>query len=166
MNYRVAYEAAARYEIPVVFHTGGTYGAEGLLKYADPLVVDEIAKAYPDVTFVIAHCGQPWIQSAAAVADRNPNVYLDGSGMIVGDIASVPSDAVERLIIEPLRRVFAYLGDATKLIYGSDWPLTPMGPYLDAFKRAIPREHWDAVFYENARRVYFRSQPTTWPASK
>jgi hypothetical protein len=29
-----------------------------------------------------------------------------------------------------------------------------MKPYVDAYKRAIPREHWRAVFYDNAARVF------------
>ena len=29
-----------------------------------------------------------------------------------------------------------------------------MKPYRQAFSKAIPREHWRAVFYENARKVF------------
>ena len=36
----------------------------------------------------------------------------------------------------------------------SDWPLVRIEPYLRAFARAIPREHWQAVFHDNAARVY------------
>ena len=33
-------------------------------------------------------------------------------------------------------------------------PLVRIEPYLRAFARAIPREHWQAVFHDNAMRVY------------
>ena len=36
-------------------------------------------------TFVIAHCGNPWIESAAEVAYKNPNVYIECSAMLTGD---------------------------------------------------------------------------------
>jgi hypothetical protein len=29
-----------------------------------------------------------------------------------------------------------------------------MKPYVEAYKRAIPREHWKAVFHDNAVRVF------------
>jgi hypothetical protein len=44
-------------------------------------------------------------------------------------------------------------------MFGTDWPLTDIGPYLEAFKRAIPREHWKAVFHDNAARVYGFDKP-------
>jgi predicted TIM-barrel fold metal-dependent hydrolase len=39
-------------------------------------------------------------------------------------------------------------------MFGTDWPLTAMKPYLDAYKKAIPQEHWKAVFHDNAVRVF------------
>jgi uncharacterized protein len=153
-NYEAAYHLAAKYSVPVVFHTGGTYSADGLVKYADPITVDEVAVKHRKVNFVIAHCGQPWFHSAAAVAQKNSNVYLDGSGMVVGNFNDIPPEAIEEILVKPLRWVFLYLGDPTKLMYGTDWPLVPMKPYLEAFKRAIPQEHWQAVFHDNAARVF------------
>jgi predicted TIM-barrel fold metal-dependent hydrolase len=50
--------------------------------------------------------------------------------------------------------VFGYLEDPKKLMFGSDWPLVSMNPYVEAYKRAIPREHWKAVFHDNAVRVF------------
>jgi hypothetical protein len=63
--------------IPVVFHTGDTQAKEGKLKYADPIHIDEVAVDNPNVTFVIAHCGNPWYQTAAEVAYKNKNVFLE-----------------------------------------------------------------------------------------
>jgi len=56
--------------------------------------------------------------------------------------------------VKPLRWIFGYVNDPTKLMFGTDWPLTEIGPYLEVFKRAIPKEHWKAVFHDNAARVY------------
>jgi uncharacterized protein len=45
-------------------------------------------------------------------------------------------------------------------MFGTDWPLTGMKAYVEAYKRAIPREHWQAVFHDNAVRVFkFPSPP-------
>ncbi|HEX4924782.1 MAG TPA: amidohydrolase family protein, partial [Bdellovibrionales bacterium] len=61
-GYAPVYRLARKYDVPVVFHTGDTYSSKGKLKYADPMTIDEVAVDHPDVTFVIAHCGNPWIQ--------------------------------------------------------------------------------------------------------
>lgn len=152
--YRALYQLARKYKVPVVFHTGDTYSIKGKLKFADPLTVDEVAVDFPDVTFVIAHIGNPWIQSAAEVAYKNPNVYLDGSALMIGDLSRLSDEALEESVVKPLRWTWGYLEDPSKLMFGSDWPLTEIAPYVRAFKKAIPREHWSKVFYENAAHVF------------
>ncbi|MGE0616559.1 MAG: amidohydrolase family protein [Bacteriovoracia bacterium] len=159
--YRPLYRLARKYKVPVVFHTGDTYSVKGKLKYADPLTVDEVAVDFPDVNFVIAHCGNPWIQSAAEVAYKNPNVYLDGSALLIGDLSKSPKDKVDAYVVQPLAWVFGYLENPSKLMYGTDWALTDMGSYIEAFKRAIPKEHWQAVFHDNAAKVFGFSPPPT-----
>jgi len=152
--YEPAYRLAARFHVPVVFHTGDFDSAKAKLKYSDPLTVDEVAVDHPDVTFVIAHAGNPWIESAAEVAYKNRNVVLDGSAFLIGDLGAKPAGQIDTYLVAPLRWIFGYLDDPTKLMFGTDWPLVGIGPYLEAFKRAIPREHWRAVLHDNAARVF------------
>lgn len=153
-GYRLAYDLARKHGVAVVFHTGDTYSTKAKLKYADPLTVDEIAVDYPDVKFVIAHAGNPWIVSAAEVAYKNPNVYLDGSALLIGNMAELPAEHVEELVVKPLNWLFRYVEDPRKLMFGTDWPLADVGPYVAAFKKAIPPAHWRAVFHDNAQRVF------------
>jgi hypothetical protein len=152
-HYEPAYRLAEKYDVPVIFHTGDTYSGKALLKYAQPLTIDEVAVKHPKTRFVIAHCGNPWIEDAAELAYKNDNVYLDGSGLAIGDLDKKP-EWTEEYFVKPLRWVFGFLENPRKLMYGTDWPLVPMGPYFRAFKRAIPREHWQAVFHDNAARVF------------
>lgn len=153
-NYQPAYRLAEKYKVPVVFHTGDTYSIKGKLKYADPLTIDEVAVDHPNVNFVIAHCGNPWIQSAAEVAYKNPNVYLDGSALMIGDLSKMEPEVVDQYVIKPISWIFGYVESPEKLMFATDWPLTYQQPYIDAFKKAIPKEHWRAVFYENAKKVF------------
>lgn len=153
-GYFPAYELAQKYSVPVVFHTGDTYDTDGLLKYSDPLTIDEVAVKWRKVNFVIAHMGNPWIHSAAEVAYKNSNVYLDGSALLVGDLSRLSDYDIEEQLVKPVKYVYSYLEDPKKLMFGTDWPLTRIGPYLNAFKRAIPKEHWNDVFYNNAVRVF------------
>lgn len=153
-SYAPAYRLAEKYQVPVVFHTGDTSSSDALLKYAHPLSIDEVAVKFPKVNFVIAHCGNPWIQSAAEVAYKNPNVYLDGSALVIGDLDKTSPEDLEEYTVKPLKWIFGYLQNPKKLMYGTDWPLTPMKQYIALFKKAIPKEHWQAVFHDNAAAVF------------
>lgn len=152
--YQPVYRLAEKYQVPVVFHAGDTSTKEAKLKYADPLTIDEVAVDFPKVTFVIAHLGNPWIETAAEVAYKNPNVYLDGSALLVGHLDKTSPESIERYIVEPIRWALGYMEDSKKLMYGTDWPLVPMKAYLEAFKKAVPKEYWEDVFYKNAMRVF------------
>jgi hypothetical protein len=79
---------------------------------------------------------------------------LDASAFVIGDLGGVPPERVEEYLVKPVRWIFGYLADPTKLMFGTDWPLVGIGPYLEAFRRAIPREHWRAVLHDNAARVF------------
>jgi hypothetical protein len=152
--YQPLYRLARKYRVPVVFHTGDTYSTRGKLKYADPLTVDEVAVDYPDVTFVIAHLGNPWIESAAEVAYKNPNVFLELSALLIADLDTQDRAKVDELVVKPIAWALTYVEDPGKLLFGTDWPLTRIASYVKAVQRAIPREHWSAVFHDNALRVF------------
>jgi predicted TIM-barrel fold metal-dependent hydrolase len=84
-GYRRYYELAERYRVPVVFHTGDTYSPRAKLRYAQPLLVDDVAVDHPRVSFVLAHLGNPWLTGAAEVIYKNVNVWADLSGLALGD---------------------------------------------------------------------------------
>ena len=83
-GYRPYYELAERFKLPFIFHTGDTYSPYAKLKYAHPLHVDEVAVDYPNVRFVMAHVGNPWMIDAAEVVYKNVNVWVDLSGLFIG----------------------------------------------------------------------------------
>jgi hypothetical protein len=152
--YRAVYRLAQKYDVPVVFHTGDTYAKDAKLKYSDPLTIDEVAVDFPKVTFVIAHMGNPWTKSAAEVAYKNDNVYIEASAMLIGNLKNYSDAALDRFMIDLIHWEFEFIENPEKFMYGTDWPLTGMKDYFEAYKRAIPREHWCKVFYENAVKVF------------
>jgi hypothetical protein len=153
-QYEPVYKLAEKYDVPVVFHTGDTYSTRAKLKYEDPLTIDEVAVDHPRVRFVIAHCGNPWIESAAEVTYKNPNVFMECSAMLIGDLNQTSKEKVDTFVTRPIAWIFGYVEDPRKLMFGTDWPLTAIKPYVEAYKSAIPREHWKAVFHDNAVRVF------------
>jgi len=152
--YDPIYTLMARLRKPVVIHTGGTYSERGLLKYSHPLTVDPLAVKFRDVNFMLAHMGVPWVMDACEVADKNRNVYLDMSGLIVGDAKEIERVMNEPLLTNPYRQGLLQLNQYNKILYGTDWPLVPMEPYINFCKMLIPETHWSKVFYENAANLF------------
>ena len=115
-SYGPYYELAARYKIPFIFHTGDTFSPLAKLKFAHPLLVDEVAVDHPDVRFVIAHVGNPWLTDAAEVLYKNnkaerANVWADLSGFVVGldvDFQVYRAKGVLKAIAEDIRKAFNY----------------------------------------------------------
>ena len=154
--YRPFYELAGHYGLPVVFHTGDTAGGHGLIKYAHPLTIDEVAADFPETRFIMAHYGNPWIVDATEVAAKNDNVFIDLSGLAVGNFD--PEWFVKHYhgYVEHLRSWMTYLSDYGKFLYGTDWPLTNLEAYGALMRRLIPEEHHAEVFFGNACRVFSR----------
>jgi len=129
--YAPIYKLAEKYDKTIVIHTGETYSARGLLKYSHPLRVDDLAVAHPDIRIVACHMGAPWVFDACEVAAKNPNVYIDISGILVGDASFILEQAATPLLIDRYRQALVFLINYDKVIYGTDWPLVPMGAYID-----------------------------------
>jgi len=85
-SYFPVYELANRYGWIVLFHTGIVLRekfdepedvASGRMR---PVHLEEIARRFPKITVLGAHCGNPEYEWAAEVARWNPNVFFDLSG--------------------------------------------------------------------------------------
>ena len=148
------YELAARYKKPVTVHTGLTATDKALLKYSHPLVMDEAATKFREVQFVMCHFGNPFLEAAAAVLEKNPNVCADLSGLLEGR-ADLDRYFVERAgYVGLLRTWMDYLGCWDRFLYGTDWPIVNLSEYRDYVTRIVPEERRPAVFFDNANRVY------------
>jgi hypothetical protein len=146
--YRAYYRLAEELQIPVIFHTGDTESSDAILKYAHPLGIDEIAVEYRQVNFLIAHLGNPWLMDAAEVVGKNENVYADLSGFVAG--SDNYSYALEYLLPR-IKEAVEWIAEPSRLLYGSDWPLTPMKGYIDFIRTLFPHEDiQENVFYKNA----------------
>jgi len=106
------YSAASDAGLPVLWHMGATPSAEGDLAVSHPLVLDKVARRFPDLRQIMAHMGHPWQRDCVQVLRKNPNVYADISGMwtrsMDGYLALVNAQE---------------WGCVNKLLFGSDYPL-------------------------------------------
>lgn len=148
---RPIYELAMEYDVPVMIHTGDTYNAGAKVKYAHPLHVDEVAVDHPDLRIVTCHLGNPWFRDTAEIIYKNPNVWSDISGLVLGDIA----EHFEAWLREQVIDIIRFAGDPDKLLYGTDWPIVNMGPYLRLIEALdLEPDAREKILWKNAARVY------------
>jgi len=155
---------AAKYGLPFVFHTGDTWSLKARLSFAHPLGVDAVATKFPEVRFVLAHFGNPWLIDAAEVIFKNDNVWADLSGLCVVDEtmlntflndANRPEVVPGGVIVSDLRKALAFAERYDRVLYGTDWPLAPMAAYRRFIEFVIPKQHHEKVFRTNSEQLFF-----------
>lgn len=152
--YEPIYRLAARYDKPVAVHMGLTAFPGASLKYAHPLVLDETAADHPETRFVMCHFGNPFLESAAAVVEKNPNVAADLSGLLEGRVDLDRYFAEQAGYVSQLRAWLTAIRQWDDLMFGTDWPIVNLGEYIRFIRRLLPEEHWEAVLFRNANRIY------------
>jgi predicted TIM-barrel fold metal-dependent hydrolase len=122
------YEICRAHGLPVLLHTGPTAPLL-TFNYSDPMLIDDAARQFSDVSFILAHGGVNNVEASCLLGAYRPNVYLDFSGYA----ASVDSEGPE----SSLRRLFAR-NLSHKLIFGTDWPIFKLrGPYEELVAKVI-----------------------------
>jgi len=118
------YREAERHGLPILFHIGTSPVRMAPIRYAHPLVVDEIAQRYPDLTIIMAHMGHPWTADTVVVVRKHPNVYTDISGLFYR-----PFTQWEALIRATEWNIL------DKVLLASDFPITTIGETIDGLRR-------------------------------
>ncbi|MCF7972381.1 MAG: amidohydrolase family protein [Phycisphaerae bacterium] len=72
------YQAVTDMELPVFFHNGDLdVSCEGNIAYAQPYLLDEVAKSFPKLKIIIGSMGIPFIDQTIAILARHENVFAD-----------------------------------------------------------------------------------------
>lgn len=153
------YRYAARRGLPVMIHQGDTLASNGLIKYARPVEVDEVAVRHRGVRFVLCHFGNPWVDEAAELVYKNENVYADTSGLLAHPSAPYFDRGVARARAL-LQGAVDTIGSVARILYGSDWPLESLRTAV-ALVDGLDISEADrrAILGGNARRLFGSSPP-------
>jgi uncharacterized protein len=147
---RELYAACEREHLPLIVHTGTSVFPRARNKFGDPLLLEDVALDFPDLTIVLAHGGRPlWMEAAVFLARRFPNVWLEVSGV-------------------PPTRVLEYFPQlprlADKVLFGTDWPgpgVKDIRANFDQFRALpLPPEDLRRILEENPLRVFPRRPPS------
>ena len=148
------YEALQELGVPALFHTGqtgigaGLPGGRGIkLRYSDPMLLDDVAADFPDLTIVLAHPSVPWQDEAISIATHKANVYIDLSGWSPKYFPPQLVHAANRMLKH-------------KVLFGSDFPVvTPDRWRADFDTLEIKDEVRPLILKENAVRMLGLSRP-------
>ena len=136
--------------VPVVFHGGNSTlganspGGRGLkVKYGNPLLIDEVAAAHPDLDILVAHPAFPWEREQLAVCQQKGNVYMDLSGWL-------PRYIDEQV----LHYASTILED--KVMFGTDYPMIRPEEWLSSFATDTEFDEGTQrkILYENAESFF------------
>lgn len=147
-QYYPLYEAIAEAGVPALFHTGqtgigaGLPGGHGIkLRYSAPMLLDDVAADFPDLTIVMAHPSVPWQDEAISIATHKANVFIDLSGWRPKYFPPQLVRAANTMLRE-------------KVLFGSDFPvITPDRWLADFANLEIKDDVRPLILKDNAVRV-------------
>ncbi|MCP4261408.1 MAG: amidohydrolase family protein [Planctomycetes bacterium] len=115
------YESALELGFPVFFHNGhGAFGTDDVLSYAQPHLLDEVARAFPALKIIIGNMGIPFVEQTLSMVAKHNNVYAD--------LTIRPSNVWQTYNTV----VAAYeCGVMDKLLFGSGFPLGNAGECIE-----------------------------------
>jgi len=153
------YELCAQYQMPVLIHIGPTSPALNF-EFASPFLVDEAARLFPTVDFILAHGAVNFVEECVMMCRFRPNVYLDISGY-QSTLGYDPLAGAVKNIVS--------LGINHKVLFGTDFPVFRLqgeqadfvevltGP--DGALGHLNQRERDLVLSKNSTRLLEKSVP-------
>lgn len=149
------YVFAQEHNIPVIIHSGFLYSyqdSQALLKFVNPIYIDEAATRYPETDIVLTHFGFPYLLETATLLNKNNNVYADFAGIVDDDTYDV--------LLGDMRKALKYFsGINNQILFGTDFVgddtyLNEAGLYLKFVDELFSEEDRNKVLYETAKKVF------------
>ena len=115
------YEVAQDLGLPVFFHNGhGGLGTDDVLSYAQPYLLDEVAREFSALKIIIGNMGIPFIEQTLSMVAKHKNVYAD--------LTIRPGNVWQtyNTVVAAYER-----GVMGKLLFGSGFPLGNAGECIE-----------------------------------
>jgi predicted TIM-barrel fold metal-dependent hydrolase len=124
------YAKAMELGIPVIVHQSWTTLVDAPMRYQYPAQLDDVARDFRDLVLICCHFGVPWIEEAMALVAKHTNVYVDTSYW-----ATIEEPEI---VLRHLLRCQRYGCTYNRILWGTDFPVTPPGPSLELFRETLP----------------------------
>ena len=139
--------------LPILTHAAFLSLPQTPMEWANPLLYDNVAREFPGLKIVLAHCGLPWATDAMVVVRKHPNVYADISGFPIHPTWSAQALAM-----------FHEFGLTDKLLLGSDFPICTAAKTIDFLRGVnsilrpmgypeVPEDEIEAIIHRDTPRL-------------
>lgn len=118
------YEAAVKYNLPVLYHMGTTFCRWAPLRYTRPALLEEVAEKFPDLKMILAHLGHPWEGEAIVTIRKQDNIWADISALHYR-----PWQFFNSMMLAQ------EYGVQHKLFFGTDYPFTTPHATINAMRK-------------------------------
>lgn len=106
------YKTCARLDVPLLWHQSAGYPKLSALEYGNPILLDRIARKFPNLKMIVAHLGQPWMEETIVLMRKHPQIFSDLSARFHR----------KWQLYNGLMTALEY-GVADQLLFGSDFPV-------------------------------------------
>jgi len=138
-------ELAAKYDLPIMFHTGYTKGDSRHNIYYCSKLIDLIENS-PKNKFILAHLSNPSTNDLINMMNTFDNVYTDISGLMED------SERFDENDRDLFMHVFNSV-DKTKILYGSDYPVQTH-EQTNKLLDLLSEEDKNLIKYGNAMKLF------------
>jgi predicted TIM-barrel fold metal-dependent hydrolase len=108
------FDMAQQLNIPVMIHLSTTPVSDTVLMYGWPVLLDDVARAFPNLRLLVAHTGFPWVDECLVLGSRHRNVWMD--------ISFFNSTMTRRQTYEFLQRARQIGCPWTRICWATDYP--------------------------------------------
>jgi predicted TIM-barrel fold metal-dependent hydrolase len=144
------YAAAQELGIPLLLHCGMSWSPAGRASLANPLALEPVIEAFPDLKIVIAHMGWPWVNEAMMLALKFPNIHLDTSVLFSG----TPSESLRHVVDNVLGRELLDRSLPRQVLFGSNYPrVDPKRAAWAVRELGLRPKLEQRIFDDNARQL-------------
>lgn len=145
--------------LPVIVHPDGHLLPQTNMTFGQPMLLDEVAREFPDLRIVVSQLGFPWVDQTLILLRKHTNVFAD-----ISDVAGRPSMLLQSMVA-------AYeCGVTDKLLMGSNFPFnTPEEVVLNVYRLremtrgsnmpALPMESLRSIIERDALAVLGIDRP-------
>ena len=134
------YEMCQAHKIPVILMLGGRAGPD--VSYSNPAIISSIAADFPNGKFMVSHGGWPWVQAVIGACFWQNNIWL------CPDMYLMNNSGVQDYVAA----ANTWLQD--RFLFGSAYPLMPIGESLTIFKSLFKEEVLPKLLYKNAAELF------------
>ncbi len=145
------YAKAVELDLIVCLHTGVNYGVTHPIRNDHPLMLDDVACDFPELTLVACHAGWPWTAEMVAVARKHPRVYLEFGGLAPKYVGAAGTgwEVMYRFMNSVL---------GAQILFGTDWPVMDHSRTLSEWRAlGLKPQVLDKLLGANAARLLNRS---------